>query len=135
MLPLALLPLVLASAHEASGALMYLRPYLAAAAIGCSIYAAPAWLERLFGSAPARYVAEVSYAVYVFHAMFAATWLGSGDTLIRYAKRPLLFAATFAAAHLSTFRFERPMIECGKRVERRWLSARAARQSGARPAA
>ena len=134
VLPLLLLPLLLASGHEASGALMYLRPYLAAATVGSSIYAAPGWLRASFGSAPARYVAEVSYAVYVFHAMFAATWLGSGDTPVRYAKRPLLFAATFAAAHLSTFRFERPMIELGKRVERRWLSARAARTSGGRRA-
>jgi peptidoglycan/LPS O-acetylase OafA/YrhL len=135
VLPLLLLPLLLASGHEGTGALMYLRPYLAAATVGTSIYAAPAWLRAAFGSAPARYVAEVSYAVYVFHAMFAASWLGSGDTLVRYAKRPLLFAATFAAAHVSTFRFERPMIELGKRVERRWLSARAARTSGGRRAA
>ncbi|TCP33060.1 acyltransferase [Sphingomonas sp. BK235] len=133
LLPLLLLPLVVAAAHEASGALQYARPYLAAAAVGCSIYAAPAWMRRLFGSAPARYVAEVSYAVYVFHVMFAATWLGSGGTVIRYAKRPLLFAAVFAAAHLSTFRFERPMIERGKRLER-WLVAQRARsQAVGRP--
>jgi peptidoglycan/LPS O-acetylase OafA/YrhL len=117
-LPLALLPVLFASAHDAGGALAYLRPYLAAAAVGTSLYAAPDWMRRAFASAPARYVAEISYALYVFHAMFAATWLGSGNTLVKYAKRPLLLGLTFAAAHLSTFRFERPMIALGKRFER-----------------
>lgn len=119
VLPFVLLGLTLAAAHEASGGLAYVRPYLAAATVGTSIVAAPAWMRRIFASAPARYIAEISYALYVFHAMFAATWLGSGETLVRYAKRPLLFAVTFAAAHLSTMRLERPMIELGKRVERR----------------
>lgn len=121
-LPLVLLGLTVASAHEAMGALGYLRPYFAAATVGTSIVAAPAWMRRIFGSAPARYIAEISYALYVFHAMFAATWLGSGDTLVRYAKRPLLFACTFAAAHLSTTWLERPMIRLGKRVEQRGVA-------------
>ncbi len=122
-LPLVLLVLTVAAANEAGGALNYLRPYLAAAAIGTSIVAAPAWMRTLFASRAARYVAEISYALYVFHGMLAATWLGSGDTLVKYAKRPLLFAATFAAAHLSTFRFEHPMIALGKRLERRRVPA------------
>ncbi len=118
-LPLVLLALTVAAANEATGALNYLRPYLAAAAIGTSIVAAPARMRALFSSRPARYIAEISFALYVFHGMLAATWLGSGDTLVRYAKRPLLFAVTFAAAHLSTFRFEHPMIALGKRIEQR----------------
>ena len=118
-LPLAFFALTLAAAHADTGALGYIRPYAAAAAVGTSIVAAPAWLRALFASRPARYVADVSYALYVFHELFNATWLGTGDTLVRYAKRPLLFAATFAAAHLSTTRLEHPMIALGKRVERR----------------
>lgn len=119
IMPLLLLPLLLASAHEDVGALAYLRPYIAAATVGTSLYAAPAWFRALMGSSPARYVADISYALYVFHAMFAATWLGSGETIVKYAKRPLLFAATFAAAHASTRWFERPMIRLGKRIEKR----------------
>lgn len=118
-LPLLLFALTIASAHQATGAMGYLRPYFAAASIGTSMVAAPEWMRRLFASAAARYVAEISYALYVFHVMLAATWLGSGDTLVRYAKRPLLFAVTFAAAHLSTRCWEEPMIRLGKRVERR----------------
>lgn len=117
--PVLLLPVLLASSHEAMGALTYARPYISAAAVGASLYAAPAWFRRLMESAVARYVADISYALYVFHGMFNATWLGSGDTFARYAKRPLLFAATFAAAHASTRWFERPMIGLGKRIERR----------------
>jgi peptidoglycan/LPS O-acetylase OafA/YrhL len=119
MLPLLLFPLLLATAHEAGGALAYLRPYVAAAMVGSSIYAAPGFLRRWSGSRTARYIADVSFALYVFHGMLVATWLGTGDTLVRYAKRPLLFAATFALAHLSTYRFEHPMIGWGKRIEKR----------------
>ncbi|WP_082450114.1 acyltransferase family protein [Sphingomonas sp. Leaf231] len=118
-LPLLLLAATIASAHDATGAFGYLRPYFAAATVGASIVAAPAWMQRLFGSRPARYIAEISYALYVFHGMLSATWLGSGDKVVRYAKRPLLFAVTFAAAHLSTTRLEQPMIDLGKRLERR----------------
>lgn len=109
-------PLLLASAHEWAGPLNYLRPYFAACAIGASIFSAPLLMQRLFSSKPAVYIAETSYALYVFHAMFAATWLGSGDKLVKYAKRPLLLAATFGAAHLSTFWLERPMQKVGKKI-------------------
>ena len=113
------LGLLVASAHGASGPLNYLRPYIAAAAVGTSLYAAPALMRALFTSRPAAYVAEVSYALYVVHGMLMATWLGSGETLEKYLKRPLFLLATFLIAHLSTFHFERPMIALGKRLEGR----------------
>lgn len=117
-LPLALLPLLLAVSGERAGWLNYVRPYVAAAAIGISIHSAPDAMRRLFASRAAVYIATISYALYVFHMMFAATWLGSGERLVKYAKRPLLLGATVAAAHLSTFRFERPLIALGKRAGR-----------------
>ena len=46
------------------------------------------------------------------------TWLGSGDKLVKYAKRPLLLALTFGLAHLSTFRFEQPCVQLAKRWTR-----------------
>ncbi|WP_066968359.1 acyltransferase family protein [Rhizorhabdus dicambivorans] len=117
-LPLFLLVLVLVVAGQRAGWLNYLRSYVAAAAIGVSIFSAPDAMRRLFSSRPAVYVATISYALYIFHLMFDATWLGSGDRLVKYAKRPLLLAATFAAAHISTFHFERPLIALGKRLGR-----------------
>ena len=44
------------------------------------------------------------------------TWLGAGDTLEKYAKRPLLLAATFLLAHASTFHFEARWIALGRRT-------------------
>lgn len=114
-LPVLLLVLVVVVTGQRAGPLNYVRSYIAAAAIGISIYSAPAPMRRLFCSRPAAYVAMISYALYIFHAMFDSTWLGSGDRIVKYAKRPLLLLATFAAAHLSTFRFERPLISLGKR--------------------
>jgi peptidoglycan/LPS O-acetylase OafA/YrhL len=113
-LPLFLFGLLLISGHQATGPFNYVRPYLAALAVGTSLYAAPALVQRLFGSAPARYVAEISYALYVFHGMLMATWLGSGERLEKYLKRPLFIFCTFALAHASTAWFERPLIRIGK---------------------
>ncbi len=116
---LALLPLIVLSGHPASGPLMYARPYIAAAAVGISIFSAPGFFRALFTSRPAVYVAATSYALYVFHGMLSATWLGSGETLVKYAKRPVLIAVTFALAHLSTFYFEARMIALGKKLAKR----------------
>jgi len=117
--PLILLGLLLFAAGPWGGPLSYLRSYLAAAAIGFSIHAATPAVRRLLSSRPAAYIAAISYALYVFHLMFAATWLGTGGELAKYAKRPLLLACTFLAAHLSTFYYERPLIAWGRRWGRR----------------
>ena len=113
-LPIILLVSLPIFAIESAGPIDYLRPYVAAAAIGSSLYSAPAFLKRLFGSKVSVYIAEISYAIYVFHGMFAASWLGSGSTTVKYLKRPLLLLVTWLTSHFSTFYFEKPMIEFGK---------------------
>lgn len=50
--------------------------------------------------------------------MFAHSWLGSGDTLVKYAKRPLLMLVTWAAAHVSTFYYEKPITDYARRLTR-----------------
>ena len=87
--------------------------------IGASLYNAPRWLRALCEWRSVVYVAQTSYALYVFHGIFANSWLGSGDTLVKYAKRPLLFAATFACAHLSTFHYERRWNALARRLASR----------------
>ena len=114
-----MLPLIIASAHPAFGPLNYLRPYIAMLTIGASLYNPPAILKSLFESRPAFYIASVSYAVYVIHAILTHTWLGTGDTLVKYLKRPLLLAATFGLAHLSTFYLELPLNRYAKKLTRR----------------
>lgn len=111
-----LLVLLVAASHPDSGWLQYLRPYAGAALVGVSIANTPALVARLLLSRPMAYVAEISYALYVLHGILAHSWLGSGDTLERYLKRPLLFAATFLLAHLSTFYMEKPISRRARRL-------------------
>lgn len=113
--------LLFMSAHPLTGPLQYLRPYFAAATLCCSILATPGWLRAWLTGRAARYVAEVSYAVYVIHGMLTVTWLGGEDAskTIRYALRPLLVFATFALAHVVTFHFEKHFIRWGKVLARR----------------
>ena len=119
-----LLALVAVASHPWGGALNYLRPYIAALMVGATLLDPPASLARVLHSSVLRYIATVSYALYVIHHLLIYTWLGSGDKIIKYAKRPLLFAVTFGLAHLSTLYFERPCIAWGKRLAARVLRRR-----------
>lgn len=102
-----LAPILFASADLRTGFLPFLRPYISALMIGASLYISPLWLRDFCQWRLVVYTARTSYALYVFHGIFANTWLGSGETFVKYAKRPLLFAVTFIFAHFSTFRYER----------------------------
>lgn len=118
-LPLALALGLLAASHPRLAALNYPRPYLAALLVGATLAEPPRRLAALLRSRALAYVAEVSYALYVIHHLLIHTWLGSGERLAKYAKRPLLIAATFGLAHLSTFHVERHCIALGKRLSAR----------------
>ena len=95
--------------HPDAGPLQYLRPYAAALLVGSTLTNAPKWLERILVTRVMAYIAEISYALYIIHGVLSHTWLGSGDKLVKYLKRPLLFGATFGLAHLSTRYFEQPI--------------------------
>lgn len=99
--------------------LAYLRPYAVAFMVAVTLWHAPTWVRRLLESRMAAYIAEISYALYVFHAMFAHSWLGSGDVLEKYAKRPLLGAVTWAAAHFSTYYYEARFIAFARHLTTR----------------
>jgi peptidoglycan/LPS O-acetylase OafA/YrhL len=113
--------LLLASCHPEGGWLAYARPYLAALLVGGTLANASGALARRLAHPWLAYIAAISYALYVIHPLVAHTWLGSGDTLEKYAKRPLLFALTFALAHISTFHFERHFTEIARRLTPRRL--------------
>lgn len=99
--------LLVASAHEWGGALNYLRPYLAAIFVGIVMHSnAPALLRQLEGRV-AGYIAKISYALYIYHPLMILGWMNEGGTLVKYlAKRPVSWALTLAAAHLSTYYWE-----------------------------
>jgi peptidoglycan/LPS O-acetylase OafA/YrhL len=119
--PLALWLLLLASAHPDLPTLQYARPYIAALTIGTSLYVAPEWFRRIWTGTGARYVAEISYALYVVHGILSITWLGAedGTKVERYVRRPLLVLATWAVAHVSTFYYEQRFIALGKKLTSR----------------
>lgn len=105
--PVLLALLFLASCHEASGSLAYLRPYLAALLVGCTLPTPASNRFAWLAWQPLVYIAAVSYALYIIHPLLAHTWLGSGEGWNKYTKRPLLLAVLFALAHISTFHYER----------------------------
>ena len=125
--PHVLLVLLAVTSHPESGFLNYLRPYCAALLVGATLFNPPARLGALLGGRVLRYIATVSFALYVIHQPLIFTWLGSGDTFERYLKRPLLFAATFGLAHVSTFYFEQRCIGFGQRLAARLARARSKR--------
>ncbi len=115
--PLYMIPLLIFSAHPESGLLNYFRPYIAMLTIGSTLFKEKSvWWNRWLSHKALLYIASVSYALYVIHGGLVHTWLGEGDKLEKYIKRPLLIAVTFLMAHISTFYYEKYWIKLGKKL-------------------
>ena len=104
------------SCHPDSGFMNYFRPYLAATVVAATLYSPPPSLSKFLNLRILVYLASVSYALYVIHPLLVHTWLGSGDVIEKYAKRPLLFAILFSLAHLSSFYYEKYWITLAKKL-------------------
>lgn len=109
-----LLALLVLSCTPLGAWLNFARPYLAALLVGATLMAPNTGLVRSLDQRFLLYLAVISYALYVIHPLLAETWLGEGDVIEKYAKRPLLLLVVFALAHLSTHYFERWFIERGR---------------------
>jgi len=115
--PFCILPILLLCAHQNGGPMNYLRPYVAMLMVGSSLYNYedkfwyPILCSRVLG-----YLATISYALYVIHGGLRVTWLASGDTIVKYLKRPLFLLVTFLLAHISTKYYESYWISLGKRI-------------------
>ena len=119
--PILLFPLLVLSAHPMGGDLNYFRPYIAMLIVGSTLFKEKSsWSSQWLNSRVLIYIAGISYALYVLHAGLSHTWLGQGNTLEKYSKRPLLLAATFLLAHISTHFYEKYWIELGKR----WITSK-----------
>lgn len=115
--PIFMFPLLLLSAHSDSGAVNYLRPYIAMLLIGSTLFKSElVWWNKWLTHSILVYIASIAYALYVIHGGLMHTWLGEGEKIVKYAKRPLLFAATFILAHFSTFYYEKYWINLGKKL-------------------
>jgi peptidoglycan/LPS O-acetylase OafA/YrhL len=87
--------------------------------IGHTVFTAGPERHQWLGHRVLRYIAETSYAMYVIHPLTHFGWLGSGPLLVKYSKRIISFSLTFGLAYLSTFYFEKPILELGKRLAKR----------------
>jgi peptidoglycan/LPS O-acetylase OafA/YrhL len=117
--PYLVLGLLLIASHPFGGPIIYLRPYLAAILVGSTLYQTETKLFSWLKSSTLVYIAAISYALYLIHPLIVHSWLGSGETLVKYAKRPLVFLVTFALAHLSTNYYEKFWIDWGKRLTKK----------------
>jgi peptidoglycan/LPS O-acetylase OafA/YrhL len=89
--------------------LQYVRPYSVALLLFFTINCSSNYPKTILASPLLRYIATISYALYVVHPATAYGWLNEGGVLTKYLlKRPISFALTFIFAHLSTFYWERP---------------------------
>lgn len=115
-----LLILLVLSCLQQAGPLNYARPYLGALLIGATILNPDTALSLFLKSRVLLYLATISYSLYVIHPLLASSWLGSGDLLEKYAKRPLLLIALFTLAHISCFYYERWWINSGKKLSHKF---------------
>jgi peptidoglycan/LPS O-acetylase OafA/YrhL len=118
--------LVLACCHPGSAAMQYARPYAAGLLLALVLSDQASFIGRWLKNRVLAYIAKISYALYVLHMGLAHSWLGSGDSAVRYAKRPLLAAITWALAHLSTVTFEARAIAHGRSLAHRYATRSAA---------
>ena len=97
--------------------LYYFRAYFAGLSIASVVAMSNTWQTRVLGLPSLRYVAEISFALYVWHSPFRHFWWDEGTTVERYLfKRPLAFFCIFALAHLSTFYFEKPIQRLARNI-------------------
>lgn len=108
--------LLVISCHPDSGFINYLRPYFAAVLVASTLYNPTSNLARFLNLKVLVYLASVSYALYIIHPLLAHTWLGSGDLIEKYLKRPILFLILLGLAHISTFYYEKYWIALAKKI-------------------
>jgi peptidoglycan/LPS O-acetylase OafA/YrhL len=106
-----------------SEGLEYLRPYATAVFLTAVLSAPKSYLTEFLASRPMRYIADISYALYIIHPITIYGWWNEGSIVDRYVfKRPISFLMTFLAAHLSTFYWERRWQDAA----RAWITHRRA---------
>lgn len=105
------------SCHREMHVFGYFRGYFAALLIGSVLLMRNTWQVSILSTKSLKYIATISFALYVWHSPFREYWFAEGGTAERYLiKRPIAFASIFLLAHLSTFYFEQPIVRAIKRL-------------------
>jgi peptidoglycan/LPS O-acetylase OafA/YrhL len=114
------------SAWPLAGGIQYFRPYTAALLLLASLNYGAVNPNTLLASRPLRYIATISYALYIIHPATAHGWMSEGGAEIKYLiKRPISLVLTFLLAHISTFYWENRW----QSAARRWLKKRRSMQA------
>lgn len=117
------------SCHAFFGPFMYFRAVFASCLVGHTIFSTREGAFPLLHLPVLRYIGEISYALYVWHPLTYAGWLGTGDTLVRYSKRMISFLLSFILAHLSTYYYEMPITKYGRKISKRYSNDKEAKLS------
>jgi len=91
-----------------TGWLQGFRPYTTAAILSILLSYPDIRIARLLSTTPLRYIANISYALYIIHPITYFGWMGTGSFWQRAVKRLVSFTLTFSLAHLSTNWWEKP---------------------------
>jgi peptidoglycan/LPS O-acetylase OafA/YrhL len=112
------------SGYEPAGAVNYARPYLTAGLVGAVLIGPLPTLQRVLSAKALRYVADISYALYLYHPLMVTGVLAGHGTVGAYLiKRPISVLLTWGAAHLSTFGWERRWNDLARGPVFAWLRA------------
>lgn len=99
------------------GPLAYARPYLTATLVGILIHSRLPGVHAVLEGGIARYIAKISYALYIYHPLAIFGWFNQGGTAERYLfKRPISYALAWGAAHASTYFWESPWQKLARRI-------------------
>lgn len=118
---LMLLPLVavlwLIGCHGKVLPLALARPWTGALTVAGILLLQPrTMLHRWLSARPLRWIAEISYALYIWHPLFAFGIFDSVNRVLKYlVLRPITLALTFGTSILSTFWFERSFTRLARR--------------------
>lgn len=81
------------------------------------------FVHRLLENPVLRFIAALSYSVYLLHGIFVEAFAPLADTIGHFGAALLAFAVTFACAYGSLILVERPLGEWRRGIERNWKSS------------
>lgn len=119
MVFVAAMALLFVACQPGSGWIAYLRPYLSAGMIGITVFDPQRGLYALLRTRLLRFVASISYSLYVLHSTMMVGWFDPASKILKYERRALGFPALFLFAWVSTHFWETHWIAFGKAVIRR----------------